>query len=93
MSLALVLCSNKCDLMENRQVDIDEVQTYAYSIDASYIETSCRDDINVEKNFKYIGRKNVVRTYDDVTAMEEDLTTIDFSVNEQIKAQSWIAKC
>jgi Ras-related protein Rab-22 len=90
--MMLILCGNKCDLKEHRQVDIHDAQKYAQSVDAFYIETSCRDNINVEQIFKYIG-SNLVRTHDDVIAMEEDLNTIDFGVNDQIKSQSWVSMC
>ena len=92
--LMIVICGNKIDMKEHRQVDSYSAQEYAQSIDAFYIETSCRDDINIERIFKQIGT-NVVRTkvQDTVTSAEEQLTRIDLDAFTETTNDSWLSMC
>eukprot|EP00050_Salpingoeca_kvevrii_P007586 m.297198 g.297198 ORF g.297198 m.297198 type:complete len:198 (-) comp13558_c0_seq1:143-736(-) len=54
--LVLAIAGNKCDL-PNRQVDRDDAEEYAESIDALFVETSALTSKNIASLFENISRK------------------------------------
>ncbi|KAJ8478586.1 hypothetical protein OPV22_022313 [Ensete ventricosum] len=50
-SVCKLLVGNKCDLVENRVVEIEKAKAFADSLGIPFIETSAKDSINVEKAF------------------------------------------
>jgi small GTP-binding protein len=55
--LILAVCGNKLDLEEARQTSQEEAIDFAQSIGAFYMETSARDDANVECMFQELGKR------------------------------------
>jgi Ras-related protein Rab-22 len=49
--IALAIAGNKADLEENREVDRKVASAYAEEINALYLETSAKDDTNVQDIF------------------------------------------
>lgn len=50
-----VLIGNKIDC--ERQVSTEEASAFAKKYDLAYLESSAKDDINVQKSFEYIAKK------------------------------------
>ncbi|URE46734.1 ras-related protein [Musa troglodytarum] len=50
-SVCKLLVGNKCDLVENRVVEMEKAKAFADSFGIPFIETSAKDSINVEKAF------------------------------------------
>ncbi|CAL9198289.1 unnamed protein product, partial [Musa hybrid cultivar] len=50
-SVCKLLVGNKCDLVENRVVEMEKAKAFADSLCIPFIETSAKDSINVEKAF------------------------------------------
>lgn len=55
--VVLVLCGNKLDLGDHRQVPRVEAIALAESVGATYIETSARDATNVDELFMEVGKR------------------------------------
>ena len=55
--IVLVVCGNKSDLAQERQVPLAEAQDYSKEMGAFYVETSARDDSNVEHMFVELGKR------------------------------------
>lgn len=53
----LVVCGNKSDLASHRQVPLEEVTSYAEEVGALYMETSARDNSNIEDLFLEVGKR------------------------------------
>eukprot|EP00591_Stephanopyxis_turris_P011682 CAMPEP_0195507880 /NCGR_PEP_ID=MMETSP0794_2-20130614/1236_1 /TAXON_ID=515487 /ORGANISM="Stephanopyxis turris, Strain CCMP 815" /LENGTH=220 /DNA_ID=CAMNT_0040634705 /DNA_START=60 /DNA_END=719 /DNA_ORIENTATION=+ len=56
-NIVLVVCGNKSDLSEYRQVDFDMAKKYADSIGAIFLETSAKADKNVQEIFYEVAKK------------------------------------
>ena len=56
--LPIVICGNKCDLSDQRQVETSEGQSIADSLGYVFIETSAKTGMNVDELFF-----NSVRAY------------------------------
>lgn len=56
-NLQHIIVGNKCDLNDERQVPRQEAEVYALNMNCLYLETSARDNINVEEIFQEIARK------------------------------------
>lgn len=52
--LPMILIGNKCDLNYQRQVEFNEGQELAKSFNCKFLETSVRENINVDKCFETI---------------------------------------
>lgn len=66
--IVIVVCGNKLDLEEARQVPLQEAEDFAAEIGAFCIETSARDDANIESMFVELARrlpKSTMQTQDD----------------------------
>lgn len=50
----IILVGNKCDLENIRQVDQSLIKKYSYDKNMNFIETSAKDNINVDMAFKQI---------------------------------------
>ncbi|CAL9099025.1 unnamed protein product [Musa textilis] len=48
-SVCKLLVGNKCDLVENRVVEMEKAKAFADSFGIPFIETSAKDSINVER--------------------------------------------
>eukprot|EP01117_Protostelium_nocturnum_P001230 TRINITY_DN11552_c0_g1_i1.p1 TRINITY_DN11552_c0_g1~~TRINITY_DN11552_c0_g1_i1.p1 ORF type:complete len:112 (-),score=15.41 TRINITY_DN11552_c0_g1_i1:86-421(-) len=51
-----VLCGNKCDLEDDRQISVAEAEELAKKFGCRYFETSAKDDIGVKEPFEYVVR-------------------------------------
>ena len=65
-NIPIVIFGNKCDLVEEIDVDNDEAMNFAKDNDMEYFETSAKKNINIENGFKNI----IDKAYE--TAQEED---------------------
>ena len=65
-NIPIVLFGNKCDLIENADVEKDEAEEFAKDNNMEYFETSAKENINIENGFKSI----IDKAYE--TAQEED---------------------
>jgi len=54
--LILLIVGNKCDLHDRRQVTRERAERFAKSKNCVYIESSARDDVNVEVIFQEIAK-------------------------------------
>lgn len=54
--IALAIAGNKADLEENREVDRNTAFEYAERIGAIYLETSAKEDLNVQKIFTELSK-------------------------------------
>ena len=50
----LVLVGTKCDLIEERQVTVEEIAKFAEKQGLPYFETSAKDNKNIHETFQYI---------------------------------------
>jgi small GTP-binding protein len=55
--IVMAVCGNKLDLEDARQTPLHEAKEFATEIGAFYIETSARDDENVERMFVELGKR------------------------------------
>lgn len=59
-----ILIGNKCDILNRRKVSIEEATEFADSLDIDYIETSAKDNLNIEKMYmtivEKINKKNII---------------------------------
>eukprot|EP01101_Sappina_pedata_P008056 TRINITY_DN4394_c0_g1_i1.p1 TRINITY_DN4394_c0_g1~~TRINITY_DN4394_c0_g1_i1.p1 ORF type:complete len:191 (-),score=95.35 TRINITY_DN4394_c0_g1_i1:130-702(-) len=53
----IVICGNKCDLEDERQVQKAEAETLAKNLGCPFFETSAKADINVENAFYEVVRE------------------------------------
>jgi small GTP-binding protein len=51
LNLPVIICGNKCDLEDKRTVSKEEGQELAQRLSATFIETSARNNTNVDKAF------------------------------------------
>lgn len=54
--IPIVACGNKCDLADQRQVEVEEAKQYFESVHVTYFETSASKNINVENAFLAVTR-------------------------------------
>jgi len=50
--IPIVIVATKCDLTNERQVEIEEGQSFARSLGGTFFETSAKNDINVKEPFE-----------------------------------------
>lgn len=55
--IAIAIAGNKADLATLREVDTDTAKAYADEIGAMYVETSAKDDLNVQDMFVQISQR------------------------------------
>jgi small GTP-binding protein len=60
--IVMAVCGNKLDLEDARQTPLHEAREFATEIGAFYIETSARDDENVERMFVELGKRIPIST-------------------------------
>jgi hypothetical protein len=60
--IALAIAGNKADLEDSREVDRKEAAAYAETIGALYLETSAKDDTNVQDLFIKLSEFSVFST-------------------------------
>ncbi len=54
--LIIIIVGNKCDLADGRQISKENAENFAKSQDCLYLESSAREDINVELIFQTIAK-------------------------------------
>lgn len=54
---SFLLVGNKCDLLDNRQVSIEEAKQLAQTYDIKYFETSAKTGINIDETFTSLGQE------------------------------------
>ena len=55
--IAIAIAGNKADLANLREVDTETAKAYAEEIGAMYVETSAKDDLNVQDMFVQISHR------------------------------------
>ncbi|KAN0027012.1 hypothetical protein ACTFIU_009691 [Dictyostelium citrinum] len=63
--IIMVLCGNKIDLQQNRQVKSETAKLYADEINAMYVETSAKENEGVEGMFLEIGKKLILNKHNE----------------------------
>merc|ERR1712087_69762 len=58
-SVTKLVVGNKADLTDLRKVEEDRASQYAQSVNASFIETSAKTAVNVDKSFLIIAKQLV----------------------------------
>jgi Ras-related protein Rab-22 len=53
-NIVIALAGNKLDLANQRQVTVGQAEAFAREINALYIETSAKEDMNVHKLFEQL---------------------------------------
>jgi small GTP-binding protein len=53
-SIQLIIVANKCDLINEREVDKTEIENRAKEINVEYFETSAKENINIDEAFNTI---------------------------------------
>mmetsp|Transcript_21351 Transcript_21351/g.25756 ORF Transcript_21351/g.25756 Transcript_21351/m.25756 type:complete len:216 (+) Transcript_21351:273-920(+) len=71
-NIVLVVCGNKADLSDHRRVQSDVAQEYATKVGALYMETSAKDNENIDDLFKQIAKLVPVETDCESTAEAEN---------------------
>jgi Ras-related protein Rab-22 len=71
-NIVLVVCGNKADLSDHRRVQSDVAQEYATKVGALYMETSAKDNANIDNLFKQIAKLVPVETDCESTAEAEN---------------------
>ena len=56
-AIVKMLIGNKCDLEDQRVISQVEIEKVAKEFGVHYLETSAKNNINVEKSFEYIARE------------------------------------
>ncbi len=59
--MPIVIVATKCDLVDERQVGIEEGQSLARSLGGTFFETSAKNGINVKEPFEEAAR--AIRRY------------------------------
>ena len=80
------LIGNKCDQNSSRKVEESEAQQFAKEKDLIYLETSAKNDENIQKLFYYCVYK-LIKYYDKNDYSEEDNTQLYSNHTEEIKIQ------
>lgn len=62
-SLIIALVGNKADLAEDRTVSEEEAKEYASELDLLYMETSAKENVNVEELFNTVAERCVFGGY------------------------------
>merc|ERR1712087_1099797 len=61
-SVTKLVVGNKADLTDLRKVEEDRASQYAQSVNASFIETSAKTAVNVDKSFLIIAKQLVLKS-------------------------------
>merc|ERR1711920_1214180 len=61
-SVTKLVVGNKADLINQRQVNENQASQYAQSVNASFIETSAKTAVNVDKSFLIIAKQLVKKS-------------------------------
>lgn len=54
----IIICGNKADKSEERQIPEEEGKAYANSVGCRHFSTSAKTGLNVEEMFKYVAQGN-----------------------------------
>jgi small GTP-binding protein len=60
----IILCGNKSDLETERQVDKNEAVNYADKNNMCFIESSAKNNLNIEEIFEYIAKNKINRYHE-----------------------------
>ncbi|KAH0793029.1 small g-protein ras2 [Histomonas meleagridis] len=71
--IPIVICGNKCDLEEERKISQFEGKRLAKKYGAEFIETSAKDDINIEAAFSILVR--MMRKPPNINKQEKETCT------------------
>ena len=85
-NLILAIAGNKCDLYEERQVENEEGEDYAKSVNAIFVETSAKNDSGIDELFENIGYKIIdphFNFYDEKEKKKKKFENIKKKVEEK----------
>jgi GTPase SAR1 family protein len=74
--IAIAIAGNKSDLEESREIDRAMAQAYAEEIGALYLETSAKDDVNVQDIFVQLSNRLPAPPTADTTAVRTNATRL-----------------
>jgi small GTP-binding protein len=75
-NLPIIICVNKCDLEETREIRQDEIQCLAKEWNADFFETSAKDGTKVDEAFDYIIHKIYNTVYKKTEGFKIDESTL-----------------
>ena len=55
--IPLIIFGNKCDMIDNREVEEEDAQDFAKSYNLEYFETSAKENININQGLKIVIEK------------------------------------
>eukprot|EP01091_Cochliopodium_minus_P010923 TRINITY_DN3000_c0_g2_i3.p1 TRINITY_DN3000_c0_g2~~TRINITY_DN3000_c0_g2_i3.p1 ORF type:complete len:114 (+),score=23.29 TRINITY_DN3000_c0_g2_i3:287-628(+) len=83
--LVIVLVGTKCDLEDQREISIDEIELIARDIGIHYIETSSKNKVNVENCFEYIANEIYKQRMDSLQKKKKNHPILDLSPQKKKK--------
>ena len=87
-NVIIALAAAKCDLVNNYEVDLDEAESYAKSINALFKKTSSLNNIGINELFQEIGEKIVTFENFDEMIVEKRVKTLALIEIENIEANN-----
>jgi len=82
LDIMIAIIGNKVDLSDKRQVPTEHARLYAQKIDALFLETSAKDNINIHELFKNAADKVPIRTDIDLNDNVIKIYNIDNKKNK-----------
>ena len=71
-----MVLGNKCDLEEERQISKEQAEEFCQGINVNFIETSAKDNVNVEAAFVSLAEQALKRQAELQTTLEASQTTM-----------------
>jgi len=59
--MPIILVGNKCDLLSEREVSVEDAKEFAEQMNLNFLEISAKDAINIEEAFSKLGIKELER--------------------------------
>ena len=75
-SFPFLVLGNKCDLEEERQISNEQAEEFCQGINVNFIETSAKDNVNVETAFVTLAEQALKRQAELQTTLEASQTTM-----------------
>ena len=96
--ISLVLFGNKCDDKENIEVKQEAIDEITNKYNLTYLETSSKDNINIQKIFEYLTKTTIIKrknlqniglspdaTIDDIVIQEKENQKLEVKVTKPKK--------
>ena len=87
--IAIAIAGNKADLEDSREVDRSMAQAYAEEIGAMYLETSAKDDVNVQDIFVQLSNRLPAPLQADASVIRESTRLRQQQAQQAKKGCCW----